>query len=120
VYDDLGRYDEAIAAYRRAIDRAGTPAQGALGHAYARAGRTREALAVLADLKEQSARKHVDPYEIAIILIGLGRTDDAFRALDRSIDARSGMVLYAKADPKLAPLRSDARFKALLARLKLQ
>ncbi|MDQ3069129.1 MAG: tetratricopeptide repeat-containing serine/threonine-protein kinase [Acidobacteriota bacterium] len=119
VYDQLGRYDEAIAVYLRAMERAGTPVRGALGHAYARSGRTREALAVLADLESTTQRRPGDPYEAALVLVGLGRTAEAFRALDRAVDARSGMIVYARADPKLASLRSDPRFAALLARLKL-
>ncbi|HUF23128.1 MAG TPA: protein kinase [Vicinamibacterales bacterium] len=120
VYDQLGRYDEAIAAYRQAMARDSTQAHGAMGHALARAGRTREARAVLAELETTGRRRRVDPYDIALVHVGLGQTDVAFAALNQAIDARSGMVVYAKVDPMLAPLRSDPRFAALLGRMKIQ
>lgn len=119
VYDQLGRYDEAIAAYRQAMARDSTQAHGAMGHALARAGRTREARAVLAELETTGRRRRVDPYDIALVHVGLGQTDEAFAALNQAIDARSGMVVYAKVDPMLVPLRSDPRFAALLARMKI-
>jgi serine/threonine-protein kinase len=120
VYDQMGRYDEAIATYRQAIDRSGTQAQGAMGHALARAGRAAEARAVLRELETQSRSRHIDPYDIALIQIGLGQVNEAFAALNRAVDERSGMVVYARVDPKLNPLRSDPRFAALLERMNLQ
>jgi TolB-like protein/Tfp pilus assembly protein PilF len=119
LYDQLGRYDEAIQAYTTA-GRSGTMVKGSLGHAYARAGRRREAEAVLADLIAESGRKQVDPYEIALVQSGLGHSDEAFRALNQAIDARSGLIVYAQVDPKLSPLRKDPRFPELLGRLKLR
>jgi TolB-like protein/Flp pilus assembly protein TadD/predicted Ser/Thr protein kinase len=120
VYDELGQYDRAVAAYRKAIDVAHTAAQGALGHAYARMGRRAEAIALAADLEAAGKKRHVDFYDLALIRVGLGQTDEAFRALTRAADARSGMLVYAKVDPKLNPLRGDARFAQLLTSMHLK
>jgi eukaryotic-like serine/threonine-protein kinase len=117
--DQMGRYDEAIAAYRRASDRAGTSVQGALGHAYAKSGRRGEASALLEDLRAQGTRRYVDAYDLALIHVGLGQLDEAVGALELAVTSKSGMVVYAMVDPKLEPLRRDPRFTAVLARMKL-
>ncbi len=75
---------------------------------------------MLAEIEALGKRRHVDPYEVALMYIGLGRADNAFRALDRAVDAKSGMVVFAKVDPKLNSLRSDRRFAQILGKLRLQ
>ena len=57
--------------------------------------------------------------DVALIDIGLAQYDEAFRALNQAADARSGMLVYAKVDPKLNPLRSDPRFAQLLSAMHL-
>ena len=76
-------------------------------------GHRSEAEEAIARLKEESARRHVNPYQIALIYIGLGRTDEAFDCLDRSVRERSDMLVYLKTDFRLNPIRSDSRFQEL-------
>ena len=49
-------------------------------------------------------------------LAALGRVDDAFAALGRSLDAGFPVVSRLEQDPDLAPLRADARFAEVLRR----
>jgi hypothetical protein len=49
----------------------------------------------------------------------VGETDLAFRWLERAIEARETQVIWLRIDPRLKPLRGDARFKTLAARLGL-
>ncbi len=120
VYDRQGRYDLAIDVLSRATATPGlSGANGALGHALARAGRTTEARATLRQLEAVARRRYVDAYDLALVHIGLGQVDEAFAALTRAANDRSGMVVYARVDPLLEPLRRDARFDILLASMGL-
>jgi hypothetical protein len=49
----------------------------------------------------------------------LGEMDAAFEWLDRAYEERSGWLPYVGAEPRLAPLRQDARFARLLDRIGL-
>jgi tetratricopeptide (TPR) repeat protein len=88
-----------------------------VGHTLAMAGRTDEAEATLARLREIAARQYVSPYSHAVILGALGRIDDAFDWLEKAIEARAWRIAWLSVDPLLDPLRADARFDALQARL---
>ena len=91
----------------------------ALGHAYAVAGRTADAKAVLAELETLSRRRFVLPNLFVLIHAGLGNTDQAFTWLERAFDARSDFMIALKVEPALDPLRSDPRFAAMLKKMRL-
>jgi tetratricopeptide (TPR) repeat protein len=85
----------------------------------AAAGRRKEAEAALQDLLALSRTRYVNPFEIALVHIGLGRTDEAFRWLDRAYEDRSDLLVYLGVDPRLDSVRSDPRFEALVRRVGL-
>jgi len=55
-------------------------------------------------------------YELALIHLALGDRDQAVAALQRAHTARSGWMVYARVDPRLAPIRSDQRFPPVAPR----
>lgn len=115
------KFSEAIDAFERFRALAGeTPdALGLLGYAHARAGdhaRAREALAALDRLAQT---RHVPAYERAVIYAGLDDRDAAFEWLERAISAREWIVLLLNVDPIFEPIRSDARFTPLIAKVGL-
>jgi DNA-binding winged helix-turn-helix (wHTH) protein/TolB-like protein/Flp pilus assembly protein TadD len=116
IYEQKGSYDLAIAEYQKALPNSGgdTYYQAALGHAYALAGRNREAREVLDHLKDLSKHRYVAPYAIALIYVGLGDKERAFEWLGKAIADRSTSLAYVKVDPTLHDLRSDPRFAAIL------
>ncbi len=57
------------------------------------------------------------PYEIAVVQIGLGEKDGAFRSLEKGIADRSICVPFLKSDPRMDPVRSDPRYVDLVRRL---
>ena len=91
-----------------------------LGNAYAVSGRKGKALEILASLENSSASAYVSPLDIAIIYVGLGEKDKAFKWLEKGFEDRSGYMEFLKIDAFFDPLRSDPRFADLLRRMNLQ
>jgi tetratricopeptide (TPR) repeat protein len=69
---EKGDYSEGIQELEKAKTLEPKPLEiGNLGYAYAKSGRKDEARKLLADLKEQSKRRYVAPFWIAMIYVGL-------------------------------------------------
>ncbi len=117
VYVQLGRFEEAIADLEFVAEMLGErnliPA-AYLGFAYARAGRRSDAVRVIRELQELSARRFVNPDYIAIIHIGLGENDEAIQWLHRATEARTDWPLFFPVDPVIDSLQSDPRYRELL------
>jgi hypothetical protein len=64
-----------------------------------------------------STKKHVSSYEIAVIHTGLDEMDEAFSWLEKAYEERSAWLPYSGMDPRLDPLRPDARFTRLRNRV---
>ena len=115
-YEEKGMYAEALQEMRKAREllKSNLVVDGDIGHLYAVSGRAREAEQVIANLKVLSRSRYVNPFEIALIYVGLGQNEQAFEWLDRAYQQRSDMLVYLKADPRLDPIRSDPRFARLV------
>ena len=121
-YEQKAMYPEAIAQLQAAVTQSGdhTVMAAALGHAYAAAGKRRQALKVLDQLNALSERRYVSPYERAVIHAGLGKMETAFQWLEHAYQERDGWLVYLNVDPRIAGLRSDPRYAGLLARVGLE
>ncbi len=123
-YEQKGRYDEAIAEFRKAASLAPSNtgmAVTALGHAYAMLGQRGEAQKRIDELKEKelSKRRYVPLHQIALIYTGLREKDQAFEWLEKAYEARDdGSVYSIKINPLWDSLRSDSRFADLLRRFR--
>ncbi len=127
-YEDLGRayeqkrkYEPAIRAFRRAAALSARSPRylASLAHAYAVSGRKKEALKLFEELRKTARRRYVPSYAFALVYAGLGDKDGAFAWLEKACEERSSWVVFLKVNPIWVPLRSDARFQALLRRLGL-
>jgi eukaryotic-like serine/threonine-protein kinase len=119
-YVQKGSYDEAVAAFKKAIDLGDSDLPKAdLAYAYAVSGRTREARKILAELTDRSRRTYAPPFEVAIAYVGLGDHDQAFAWLEKAYQERERAMLSLRVNPRLDPLRSDPRFADLLRRVGL-
>jgi tetratricopeptide (TPR) repeat protein len=120
-YVAASRYDEAISALQSAVNYSGglSFTSAALGYAFARAGKRREARKILRNLEQRSSAEYVPPFCVALVHAGLGDEDQALAWLDRAYEERSHWLVYLKAWPLFDGLRSDARFAALLGRVGL-
>jgi tetratricopeptide (TPR) repeat protein len=120
-YEQQGQIGRAVEELQVAVKMSGevTFASAALGHLYGSVGKTAEARAIFDELTERAARSFVPSYDIALVCAGLGWKDQALGYLRQAYQERSGWITYIKIDPRLDPLRTDARFIDLLHRVRL-
>lgn len=90
-----------------------------LAHAYAVFGNKKEASRLLAEMAELSKQGSVPAWGFALVYTGLGDKDRAFEWLNKAYQTHSPELPWIKADPRMDPLRSDSRYRALLLRLGL-
>jgi TolB-like protein/Tfp pilus assembly protein PilF len=121
-YAQLGRFDDAIAAQRKAAKLFASASwiQTEIARENAIAGKIPEARQALQDLLKRSRTTHVVPYGIATVYAALGDKDQAFAQLEQAYSQRSFFLDFLKVDPELDSLRSDPRFQSLLSRMKMQ
>jgi hypothetical protein len=92
---------------------------GDCGNVYALAGRRQQALSLLDRLKNLSARRYVDPSNMALVYDGLGDNDNAMIWLERAYTQRSAGICGVGFELWSEKLRSDPRFQNLLRRMNL-
>jgi TolB-like protein/Tfp pilus assembly protein PilF len=83
---------------------------------HARLGERAQAEEALQRLRGLAAASSVPSWQFALVHAALGDADEAFAALERAVEERSDVLVYLKVDPHWDPIRSDARFAALLRR----
>ncbi len=122
VYLALDRFEESIAASRRAVELSGRLplALGWLGLALGLGGQTSEARSILDQLRTLTAQRYVPPTSFAWIYLGLGELDDAFLWMEKAVAAPDRMMSPIKTYPFFDPLRADPRFIALLHKMNLE
>ena len=119
----LGRYGEAIGAFERAIEIGGRTSRmlGYLGHSLGLAGRASDAQALLEELHRRKADlRYVPPYFEALVHLGLGEREQALDCLDASWRERDTMLRDLGVDPPWWALRTEERYVALRAAIKLE
>ena len=109
-YAKMGRLQDALAS----IDRPELQASGTLGASYAALGRRDDALKILARVDLE-----VDPLSASHVYFALGDSNRGFEYLTKSVERRQGPVRWLNVWPFYDDVRSDPRFAALVARLKL-
>ena len=120
-YLEKGMYDRAIHEIELAVglSQESTMSLAMLGHAYASAGRAREARQILLKLVRRGRTQYVPSYWIALVHVGLGDRARAFSWLDRANRERSAWLAWIKVEPRFDQLRADPRFPRLLRDLNL-
>ncbi len=128
-HDDLGRillekgaWGEAIASLEKAVSPSNRSARflSSLGYGYGITGRSDLARQVLDELTEMSKQQYIAWSDFAFVHTGMGETDQAIQCLERAYDDCDAHLMALKVDPRLASLRDDPRFKALLTRVGLE
>jgi TolB-like protein/DNA-binding winged helix-turn-helix (wHTH) protein/Tfp pilus assembly protein PilF len=120
-YQQKRMHQEAITEYKAAgsVLRDWPITMAAIGNIYGLSHQRREALKILAELKELSKKKYVTSYGVALVYAGLGENDQAFAWLNKGYEERTHWLVWLKLDPRWDSLRSDPRFTELLRRVGL-
>jgi serine/threonine protein kinase/tetratricopeptide (TPR) repeat protein len=111
-YELKGRFPEAISAFQQVFPSSLRTAS--VGHALARSGKPQAAGDLLTQLLDDSRKKYVSPYNIAVIYAGLGDTVNAVTWLTKAFDEHTGLMVYVFLDPRLRSLRSNPQFQTIL------
>jgi len=112
---------EAISALDRAVsvsDRA--PGNlGVLAAVYGQAGRSADALRVLAELKKRQKTSYVPAGAFVLAYSGLADREQTLISLEQAYKEQSYILQYLKVHPVFDSLRDDPRFKDLVRRVGL-
>ncbi|HEY6387892.1 MAG TPA: tetratricopeptide repeat protein, partial [Candidatus Acidoferrum sp.] len=115
-----GQPDEAIPVLEKALGPERNPAvMGVLVRAYARAGRRKEALHLVDELKRRQQTSYVAAAPFVNAYLGLGDNEQALAWLERAYQERSNILQLVKVFPYFDPLRGDPRFVDLVHRVGL-
>jgi tetratricopeptide (TPR) repeat protein len=116
-YRFMGRLDEAGTAYQRALALMGREPLilGRLGALYAAQGRLEAARRIVEELQALSKTRYVRPTLIADIYLALGEHNTMFEWLARAHEERDTTLALLKVHPTYDSVRSDPRFRRLLA-----
>jgi adenylate cyclase len=113
-YEEKQMWPEAIAELQRITVNGGPRGEALLGYMLGRAGRTDEALRILAAMLDRSRRINGDAFDVAIVYAGLGENDETFAWLDKAVDDRS--LGFVWMHTMVGGLRGDPRFEKLRRR----
>jgi tetratricopeptide (TPR) repeat protein len=114
-----GQYEQAIAAFQKAVSLSNNDAPRLVGlaRAYAMADRRAEAQKIREQLRVLGTRQYVPTYYFAQIDAALGKNDEALAALEKAYTERDVYMPWVNVDIAFDTLRADERFRALLQRI---
>jgi pentatricopeptide repeat protein len=92
---------------------------GVLIRAYAHAGRRKDALRLLDELKRRREKGYVPAGAFVNAYLGLEDREQAFAWLEHAYQEQSNILQFLKVHPYFDPVRDDARFKDLRRRVGL-
>ena len=92
---------------------------GVLIRAYAHAGRRKDALRLLDELKRRREKGYVPAGAFVNAYLGLEDREQVFAWLEHAYQEQSNILQFLKVHPYFDPVRDDARFKDLLRRVGL-
>jgi hypothetical protein len=114
-----GEAEEALAHFEKAQEVSGVASVDAfIARALVALHREDEARAILN--RAGSGDDYVRSEFIAGAWAALGEFDQAFEALEQAYSDHSAGLIYLNVDPAYAPLRGDARYRDLAARIGLK
>lgn len=121
VQEQRGDFDEATAAFQRAIQLSPQSPlmQAALGRTLALSGKRREAMQILRELRELAAKRYVSPFEIASLHFALVEEGQGFDWLAKAFQDRCFELICIKVDPRMSSLWGNPQFQNLFQQLGL-
>jgi len=118
VYEKVGMYSEALLACEQAWEFSGgnTEALSVAGYVHALSGDRAKAEAIMHQMLELKKERYVPPYNIALLLAGLGEREAALQWLEQAFADRDVHMPFLL-DHKWDVIRSAAQFQKLLSRV---
>jgi TolB-like protein/Tfp pilus assembly protein PilF len=118
-----GKNDQAIAELEKAVELSHSHPEKLcwLAYSYAVTNRTREAVALLDQVKrlERTKQHYVSPFHVALVYVGLHDSQNAFHWLEQAYSSHDEWLVYLGVYPEFEMLRSDLRFHSLERRVGL-
>ena len=119
-YSKVGKLEEAIVEQKLAHELFSAPwSHARLAYAYANAGNNQQAISILDSLKKESSIRYVASDVVASVYVALGDHNRAFEYLEKALNERAAWMVWIKVDPIWDPIRKDARFIAILKKMRL-
>ncbi len=111
-------YDDAARVFRKLVELAGSGFKGYLGYSYAKAGRKESAMEILGEMRVLSKTEPVPSFQLSLVLLGLGRFEEALTWLEKAFEERAGAWFpYIRQESFFDPLRGYPPFQDLVTRL---
>ena len=117
-----GKPADAIPLLEKALvisHRRNAGVKGVLVRAYAGAGRHKDALRLLEELKRQSQTEYVPAGALVQAYMGIGDKEQALVLLEQGYEEQSNILLWLKTENTFDSLRGDPRFTDLIRRVGL-
>ena len=114
-YEQKGMFSEAVSAMEKFFPSSARTAS--MAHALALWGKRQAAEQLLAQLLEDSRKKYVSAYDVAVVYAGLGDRDRAFEWLNKACEEHAGFLPYIRSDPRMKAVRGDPRLQDVLRRI---
>jgi tetratricopeptide (TPR) repeat protein len=119
--EQKGQIDKAIVEFRASADLSGRWPLfvGGYGHACAAAGNREEALKVIAELRDTSARKYTSSFAVATVYAGSEDKEATLDWLEKAYEERGAWMIFLNVHPYFDFLRAEPRFQNLLKKIGL-
>lgn len=120
--DIARRFPEALAQGKRLVAETDSapPALLLLATIQAHAGHRESAKMLLQAARARAGTDYLPPAPVAEVFAALNQADSAMTWLERAFAERSNAMVYLTSDSYMPELQRDPRFRALIARVRLQ
>ncbi len=114
-YELQGRYEEALAAFRKSAELSGSNEEALMmiGYVQGELGRTAEAEAIVNQMISDSRTRYVRPTRMALVYVGMGDHDKAFLWLEKACRDRDLGLVFLYANSRWRKLENDPRFDSI-------
>jgi TolB-like protein/Tfp pilus assembly protein PilF len=120
VYSQMGKQKEAVAEREKFVSLSGSPELAAsIEEDFSKSGYNGVLRSWLDGMTEISRHGYVSSYDIAQIYARMGEKDQTLTWLEKAYEEHESGLVSVGVDPLFNSVRPDARFRALLKRLRL-